>query len=422
MPSSTAAAARRTPARAQRPVPVTGESVPELQSLDRLMRSFLAKHEIPGGALAVVKDGRLVYARGFGYADLGKKERVQPDSLFRIASISKPFTAVTILRLLERKRLSLDDRVLDILKFRPHLNDGAKFDERWKDITIRQLLHHTGGWDRDKSFDAMFKAVEFAKELNVPPPAKPRDVIRCMLGRPLDFDPGQRYAYSNFGYCLLGRVIEKKTGKRYERFVKQDVLKPIGITRMRIGRSLPAGRAKGEVRYYTRGNTTGPSVFGPNVGKKVPWQYGGWHLEAMDSHGGWIASAIDLCRFAAAIDRPRKSKLLKPSSIRKMFAPPAPPVSRTRKGRLKDVYYALGWSVRRLGDGKINTWHTGSLDGTSTILVRRYDGVDFAVLFNTRTTPFGKHPAKMIDPLMNRAVGSIKRWPATCFDGDRQEE
>lgn len=392
-------------------IPETGQPVKGLEPFDRLMRSFVRLHQIPGAALAVVKDGRLVYARGFGYADIGRKQPVQPDSLFRIASISKPITAVTVLRLVERGKLSLDDRVLDILKYRPHLAKGKKPDPRWRQITVRHLLQHTGGWDRDASFDPMFRAVEIARALKVSPPAKPEQVIRYMRGQPLDFDPGTKYAYSNFGYCLLGRIIEKKTGQKYARFVQSDVLQPIGITRMKIGRTLFENRAKGEVRYYTRGNQTGPSVFPPHVGQRVPWPYGGWYLEAMDSHGGWIASAVDLCRFAAAVDRPKKSRLLTRRSIRQMFAPPPAPVSRDPSGKLQTVYYGLGWSVRQVGPGKINTWHTGSLAGTSTILVRRHDGLDWAVLFNTRDVPGGHHPAQMIDPLLHFAAALVKKWP-----------
>lgn len=395
---------------AEKPLPQTGAVVPELKSVDRTMEKFIRDNEIPGAAVAIVKDGRLVYARGFGYADIGKKQTVQPASRFRIASISKPITAVAVLRLVQQKKLSLDDKVLDILKYKPHLKNGAKVDPRWKSITVRQCLQHTGGWDRGVSFDAMFKAVPFAKDLGVTPPAKPEHVIRCMLGVPLDFDPGKQYAYSNFGYCLLGRIIEKKTGKPYDRFVREDVLKPIGVKRIQLGHSFLKEQADGEVRYYTRGNRTGPSVF-PPVGKRVPWQYGGWHLEAMDSHGGWIASAVDLARFAAAIDRPEKSHILTKSSIATMIAPPPAPVSRNKNGGLTATYYGLGWSIRPVSNGKVNTWHTGSLDGTSTILVRRHDGVDFAVLFNTRDMPNGNHPARHIDPLMNRTLNGIKTWP-----------
>ncbi|MFQ5733729.1 MAG: serine hydrolase domain-containing protein [Planctomycetaceae bacterium] len=394
-----------------KPVPETGKPVPELASFDRMMRRFLAKHGIPGAALAVVKDGRLVYARGFGYSDVKKKEPVQPESRFRIASLSKPITAVAILRLIQQKKLSLDDRVRDIVTLKPHLKDGAKVDPRWNTVTVRQLLHHTGGWDRGASFDPMFKAVQFAKELGVKAPAGPNHVIRCMLGRRLDFDPGTKYAYSNFGYCLLGRIIEKKTGTTYEKHVKNDVLKPIGITGMTIGRSLLKQRAKGEVRYYARGGKRTGSVFAPNVGKRVPWPYGGWHHKAMDAHGAWIASAVDLARFAAAIDRPRKSKILTAKSITAMFAPPPAPVSRTKAGKLRDVYYGLGWSVRRVPGKGINTWHTGSLPGTSTILVRRHDGLSWVVLMNRRQTPFGNHAAQLIDPLVHRAANAVTTWP-----------
>jgi N-acyl-D-amino-acid deacylase len=392
-----------------KPLPETGKPVPGLEPFDRMMRAFLKKQGIPGASLAVVKDGRLVYARGFGYADVERKQPVQPDSLFRIASISKPITAVAILRLVERKKLSLDDKVLDIVKLKPHFNGEVNFDPRWKTVTIRQLLQHTGGWDRDASFDPMFRAVQFAKELKRKPPAASKDVICCMLGRPLDFDPGTKYAYSNFGYNLLGRVIEAKTGKTYEQFVKQDVLQPIGVTRMRIGGSLLEQRVAGEVRYYNHGDEQTSSVFFPD--KRVLWPYGGWHHEAMDSHGAWIASAGDLARFAAAIDRPRKSKILSPGSIREMFAPPPAPVSRTKDGKLKPTYYGLGWSVRTADPGKINTWHTGSLPGTSTILVRRHDGLSWVVLMNRRKTPESNHAARLIDPLVHKAANAVKSWP-----------
>jgi len=402
---------------------MTGKAVPELEPFERLMTSFMQAHKIPGGSLAVVRNGRLVYARGYGYADVEMKEHVHPTSLFRVASLSKPVTAVAILRLVERKRLSLDDRVSDILKITPHLQNGEEPDPRWKRITVRQLLHHTGGWDRNVSDDPMFKAVEIAEALRVKPPAEPLHIIRYMRGQTLDFDPGTKYAYSNFGYCLLGRIIERKTGRSYEQFVRQDVLQPIGITRMRIGRTRASQRAAGEVHYYTPENRTGPSVFSPDVGNKVPVQYGAWHLEAMDSHGGWLASAVDLARFAAAIDRPDRSRILSQKRLAEMFAPPPAPVWRNGNGELEPVYYGLGWLVRRAGRGKLNTWHTGSLPGTSTILVRRHDGLSWVVLFNTRKTPTSNHPARSIDPLLHRAANAVKTWPKhDLFGKDRSRE
>ena len=164
---------------------------------------------MPGLALAVTDYGRLVYARGYGYADVATGEKVTPKSLFRIASISKPITAVAILQLVEQGKLGLDDRVFEVLDYHSEIAQIGDFDDRQRKITIRHLLEHRGGWDRGISFDAMFQSVRFANELDVPAPANPEIVIRAMLRKKLDFEPGYRYAYSNYGYCLLGRVIEK---------------------------------------------------------------------------------------------------------------------------------------------------------------------------------------------------------------------
>src|SRR5215813_12315238 len=199
--------ATHTPLQAQQPKPnelaTSGSAHPELASFDELMTTFVKEQQVPGAGLAVTKDSRLVYARGFGLADRQRQQAVEPTALFRIASLSKPITAVAVLQLVERTKLTLDAKVWDVLKL------PEPSDTRWKQVTILHLLQHTGGWDRDKSFDPMFRSVFIAQMLNVSPPAEPQHIIRYMLGQPLDFDPGSRYAYSNFGYCILGRVIER---------------------------------------------------------------------------------------------------------------------------------------------------------------------------------------------------------------------
>ena len=256
------------------------------------MEKVVREHHVPGAALAVARNGRIVYARGYGYADRDKKEPVEPNSLFRIASVTKPFTAVAVLQLVEKGKLHLNDKVFHVLELKEPIGPNIKFDERWKQITILELLQHRGGWDRDKSFDPMFRSPAICKEMNVKPPADQEAIIHYMLRRPLDFDPGERYAYSNFGYCLLGRVIEKVSKKRYEAYVKEKVLAPLGIERMHQGRTLANERAKGEVRYY---DGEGIAIMGPHIGMREPEPYGCWCLESMDSHGGWIASAEAPC-------------------------------------------------------------------------------------------------------------------------------
>jgi len=395
---------------------VTGKAIPALRPFDELMASFVAEHRVPGAALAVTRNGRLVYARGFGYADRKRRQPVQPASLFRTASISKPITAVAVLQLVERGKLKLDDKVFDILEFEPHLPDGAKVDPRLGQITVLHLLHHTGGFDRTKSLDPMFRSVQFAQMLGVEPPAGPEHIIRTMMGRPLDFGPGERYAYSNFGYCLLGRVIEAVSNQSYETYVRKEVLAPLGIERTRTGKTLLEGRAPGEVRYYDEKGRRRKAVLGDRLGKPVATPYGSWYLEAMDSHGGWIASAVDLVRFASAFDRPSKCKVLSRKSIGTMFRRPAGLAGYDEQGKPRAVYYACGWRVRPVGR-RANHWHTGGFSGTSTLLVRRHDGLDWAVLFNTHASPDGKVLASLIDPLLHKAAGAVEQWPRTdLFD------
>jgi N-acyl-D-amino-acid deacylase len=388
-------------------LPITGPAHPDLAPFDELMTRFVRQHRVPGAALAVAKDGRLVYARGFGWADRAKGLPVQPRSLFRIASISKPITAVAILRLIAQGKLRLTDHPFELLALPPP--PGKKSDPRLKKITVLQLLQHTGGFDRDRSFDPMFRSVEIARQLGSPPPADAEQIIRYMLGHKLDFEPGSRYAYSNFGYCVLGRVIEKVSGKSYEHYVRQEVLAPLGIHDMQIGQTLRP--APHEVHYYDEKDQTGPAVLGPNLGKAVPWPYGAWYLEAMDAHGGWIASAPDLVRFAAAFDRPIMDKLLGPAGVRAQFARPPGRAGYTAKGKPRDEYYGLGWEVRVVGPDSINFWHSGALDGTATILVHRDDGLAWAVLFNTRNDPDGENLTGLIDGLVHEAADRVRRWP-----------
>lgn len=365
----------------------------------------------PGGALAVVKDRRLVYAKGYGWADRERKIPATPTSLFRIASVSKPLTAVGVLKLVEDGKLSLDARAFDLVRAKPLPIDGAPMDPRLARITVRQLLQHTAGWDRDQSFDPMFRATLIAEATGTPAPARPDAIIRYMLGQPLDFDPGQRYAYSNFGYCVLGRLIEAISGQSYERFIRQRVLAPAGIRDMRIGATLESRRARREVRYHTSGEELADNVF-PEGPRRVPWPYGGFHLEAMDAHGGWIASAVDLARFAAALDDPNASPLLRPETIRTMYAPPEPPAWRDDAGKLADAFYGCGWMVRpHAASGRANYWHSGSLPGTATLLVRRWDGLSWAALFNQRSDNW-RLPDSAIDLLLHRAATAVEQWPA----------
>jgi CubicO group peptidase (beta-lactamase class C family) len=394
------------------PASITGAANPNLEPFDKLMTSFVAENKVPGAALAVTRHGKLVYARGFGFADVEKKEQVQPDALFRIASISKPITAVAIMQLVEKGKLGLDDNVMDRMKLVPLVGADAKFDERWKKITIRQCLQHTGGWDRGKSGDPIEKPWQIAKAFQIETPVAPSYIVRYMMGQPLDFDPGTRYVYSNLGYLILGRIIEESTGQKYEHYVKKEVLQPLGIKSAQLGRALPENRVKGEVVYYDPKKYMSRCLYPPRVGERVPIQYGGLNFEAFEAHGAWIASAVELVKFAAAFDNPARSLLLSAKSIEQMWARPEGAPGFTGKGAPRASYYACGWNVRPMGNaGKSNQYHAGYIAGSESFLVRRLDGLNWAVLFNTAHNPDGKLLTSLIDGPIHEAADQVKQWP-----------
>jgi N-acyl-D-amino-acid deacylase len=404
-------------------ISATGVERSECAALDTWMKSFLAEHNIAGGSLAIMHDGKLVYARGFGLSDREAKTSVQPDSLFRIASVSKPLTAVAILKLSEEKRLKLDDKVLDYLPFNPHFEAEAKFDERWRQITIAQCLSHTGGWDRDKSYDPMFQAIRMTKSLKIDLPITPPQIIRYQLGQPLDFDPGERYAYSNFGYSILGRIIEKVTGQPYEDYLQQAVLKPLGIDRARIGGSLESERFDGEVKYYVVNDAKNTATTGPGAGEaKVSVPYGVWRQETLDSHGGWIASAPDLVKFAAAFDisndgKSVRSGFLTPATVQQMLSRHADIPSTDDKTKIT-AHYGYGWLLKEEADstGKMNTVarHGGALPCTASSLMHFPDGLNVAVLFNLGQSADGKFFGRRVEEPLTRHIRQIHSWPTSA--------
>jgi N-acyl-D-amino-acid deacylase len=362
--------------------PVTGDIIPGLELFDDIMINTLEKNNIPGGALAVSYKGQLVLARGYGYSKISLigKEQVLPDSRFRIASLSKPVTATAIIRLMEENRLSIDQPVISLIK---EVAPDKVRDKRIKNITVRQLLEHRGGFDRDKSGDPMFLAVP-------PCPGFLKSYLESVI---LDFTPGERYAYSNIGYCLLGRIIERATGESYESYVRKSILNSVGIHDMEIGSSLQT-KPK-EVHYYN---------FSIDKDRKT-MPYGGFKIEDMDSLGGWIASTQEYLKFMTSLDGQRIPRILQQKSIDMMLEPP--------EGHNQDdepVYYAKGFRVRRLKQGGLNFWHSGSLVGTTTYAVRYSSGYAYAAFFNSRIDERG-NLYRDIDHSLSRAISSIKKPP-----------
>jgi N-acyl-D-amino-acid deacylase len=371
---------------AQQEIPISGAAVPGMASYDEAIAGFMRKYAIPGGAVAVLRDGKLIYARGFGYADVESRTPVRPDALFRIASVSKPLTSAAIMTLVGEGRLALDDRVAPFIA---HLTpaQGAIVDPRWEQITIRHLLNHTGGWDRAKpngGFDPMDRPAIAAAAVNAPAPATAETLIRYMKGLPLDFNPGEKHVYSNFGYAILGRVIERVSGMRYEEYVRARVLQPVGANRTRSGKTRLRDAFADEVKYYQPGapglGLTAPmvpSVF-PGEGP-APITYGAFHMEAMDASGAWVSSTVDLLRFLAGVDgRADRPDILSAGLVAEMTGN-GPVVCASGA-----CYYASGWLVRPT-DGDATWSHGGALPGTTSILVRSHHNFAWVALFNGRS-------------------------------------
>ncbi len=405
-----ASVAASLPARGDDVVPITGRADATYAPFDRLMSRFVREQRVPGASFAAARGGRVVYARGFGYTSDDRLRAVEPTSLFRVASLSKPITALAVLTYVDSGAIALDDPVAALLT--AEFERDPPVDPRLRSITIRQLLQHTGGWDSSRTFDPMFRTVAIAEEFRATPPAGPDLILRSMLRRPLDFDPGARYAYSNFGYSVLGRVLERLSMRSYAACVRDRVLSPLGIVDMSIGRTLPRDRDPREVGYRNVRDLREPAVLGPDFGKPTPLPDGAWSHEALDAHGGWIATASDLALIATQLDR-GQSKLLTERSRRAIVERPPGPAGHNDDGTPRDVYYGLGWRVRDLGGDRRALWHTGSLPGTSALLVHRDDDTSWAVLFNARDNPDGKPLAVLIDPLVHRAAGEIRAWTAS---------
>ncbi|MDX2286132.1 MAG: serine hydrolase [Bacteroidia bacterium] len=374
----------------------TGIAVSQMTSTDQVLANFMQQYNVPGGTFAIARQGKLIYARGFGEADLAGTEPVQPYHLFRIASVSKPITAIAIMKLVQDGQLSLSEKAFGpsgILNS-PYYSTIA--DNRTLNITVQQLLEHSGGWNRNTSGDPMFQPVTIANALGIPAPAPDSAVIKYMLNRSLDFTPGTQYQYSNLGFNVLGRIIEKKTGMTYADYVQSAILEPLGIYDVQLGKNLLEDRLEREGEYVDfPGAALAVSCYGD--GQQVPWPYGGFNVEAMDAHGGWIATARDLTRLLVAVDGfNTKPDILSSSTIQTMVTPSA-----------TFANYAKGWEVNTFN----NWWHSGSLPGTTSIWVRTSGGFTWAAILNTRPGNNGPNLNLALDNVMWNAISGISNWP-----------
>ena len=359
--------------------------------IEKNVNNFMRKWEIAGASIAIAHEGKLIFARGFGYADTATKAETQPYNKFRIASISKLVTASAIMKLQEEGKLTLNDKVFGIDGI---LNDpfySNPLDKRAYGITVAHLLSHEGGWTQ-RYGDQMFMPVQIANNMGLKPPVDTRTIVRFVLNKRLHFTPGAGKAYSNLGYSILGLIIEKASGMSYEEYCKQAILEPIGINDMTLAGNLQSQRAPFEVTYYQPTDIAlKPSIYG--TGELVVPTYGGNDIEALGGAGAWLATAPDLMRLLLAIDGLNSRKdILSDQSIKFMtdsnngFAP-------------------IGWK-NTVDNG---TWsRTGSFPGTSGMMKRQSDGLAWVVLLNSSTWN-GPEIYPYINNMMNKVVNQMDK-------------
>lgn len=340
---------------------------PPMKKADSLVNAYLDTFQLKGASMAIVKDGRLVYAKGYGYADAENKEKVHPGHKFRIASVSKLITAVAIMKLVDEKKFSLSDTVFGKNGI---LNDKlytTARDPRMYHITIKQLLNHTAGWCRRCVGDPMFRAREVARKLRVKSPPNLDDITKFVFARRLWHTPGTEFGYSNYGYAILGKVVEKITGKSYEQYV-QDLLSPLGIKGIHLSKNLLKDRAPLEVKYYEGKNVPRTrSVY--NYREKVPRMYGGNNLDALGGAGAWIASPTDLMKLVMAID----GKSTVPDILSKKI------VNQMMRPEEGDNQLVLGWRRCNL----TGCWRTGSIGGSDAVVTTLNNGISWAFIVNS---------------------------------------
>ena len=358
----------------------TGYSSAELEAVDRAVMTYLQQQAIPGASVAVVKDGKLIHARGYGFADPETGRTADPFTIFRYGSVSKPITAIAAMKLIEEGLLSLDQEPFEMLSHLPVI-PGETEDPRLKNITLEQLMTHSGGWNTNRNVDGeVWRAVSQL--------GKRDDAEMFRYGRsvPLATDPGTGYSYSNYATQTVGLLIEHVTRTDYEKWVQDNLMQPLGISDVQFGKTALADREPNEARYQ-RANG-----YFPDIDDGAMDYYG--------ASGSWIGRATDLLRLLDGVEgRAGLGPLLQPSTIDLMLERPS---FYPANGN----YYAKFWQVTPSGDDA--SWsHAGLADGAFAYLWRLPNGVSYTILLNQ--SPPGPWPD------LRNTLNAINEWPEADY-------
>ncbi len=318
-----------------------------ITKIDALAAKALASPGAAGLSISVAREGRVILNKGYGKADLEHDVPSTDVSIFRIASVTKQFTAAAIMRLAEQDTLSLDDDITKYVDYPTHS----------KTVTIRHLLTHTSGIKNYTDVPGFFETT--TRDLS---PEKVLDPVRNL---PFDFEPGTKWAYSNTNYHLLGMIIERVSGVPYAKYLQDEFFRPLKLTHTRYDTASDVipGRARG---------------YGVIDGKPVNAQY--LSMTIPYAAGGLLSSAGDLVRWQLALI---SGKVVSPESYKQMTTP----------AKLADgssAQYGFGLFMSEV-DGHPNFMHEGGIPGFNSILVYfTNEKLSIAVLSNSPAASAGQ--------------------------------
>ncbi len=370
---------------AQRDVPVSGEAGPGLDHFDVLMLSLLKKHQAPGGSLSIAHHGRLVLARGYGWAVVEPRVPVAPRCflarrVFPRRSPRRPCSDWSISR---SSSLTTGPSKSSATSPPCPARRWTRGPTRSRSASFCTTRADTGPSPTVAEVAGRFGVGE--------PKLTAEQMMRFWIGRPLDFDPGTEARYSNYGYLVLGAVVARVTGEPYDHHVQNQVFGPMGIHRSALGTwgvDYPPGQVH---RYGPKGKELPPN-------RPLPGAAG----------GGWILSTVDMVRFLTALDGSRGERFLSDAMTRAMLAPPPAPI----KPRPNGTHFGLGWDiVQEMPRGVIYS-KNGGLPGVRAVIGHMPGDVDWAVAFNggNNVEDAPGEDADAQDQIQT-AIRQTKAWP-----------
>jgi CubicO group peptidase (beta-lactamase class C family) len=330
--------------------------------IDEFIKAEMRKQQIPGVSLAVVRNGEIVYAKGYGYANVEHQVPVKPETIFQSGSVGKQFTAMAVMMLVEEGKIGLDDKI------------GKYFTDapaEWANITVRHLLTHTSGM------------TDYPQNFNFRADYTEADIYKAIKAAPLAFQPGEKWAYSNLGYVTLGILINRVTGKFYGDFLKERVFAPLGMTTARVisESDIVPNRAAGYV--LARGELKNQAWVSPSLNTTAD--------------GALYLTALDMAKWEAALNG---GKLLTKTGYEAMWTP-------VKLNGGKTHPYGFGWMLAD-ANGKRIIEHGGAWQGFKAMISRypenRLTVIVFANLINASEKKLARGVLEIYHPQLAPAA------------------